>query len=597
MSHSLAGKLRMLSMGRFAIAHAVIGVTGLTAGLLADQLVLAIIATLIGGLVLHSASQTHQRRRTETVEHRYRTLVEELPAALYIVSLDMTSNALYVSPAIVDLLGYDLDEWLRKPQLFDEILHPVDRDDVLKAIAAAKRFGTPHEAEYRLFHKNGSIVWVRDRAVTVRDGRGRPLHWQGILADVTERKHAEMRYRALAEQLPLITYIDTPYSADEAAAYVSPQVVDILGYSLSEWQEDPQFFIEHLHPEDRQRVRDAQRVARASGEPLEVEYRFLAKDGRIVWLQDSYTVVRDEAGKPWYTQGYALDITARKTSEAEREALLAQEQLQNERLRELDRMKDEFIALVSHELRTPLTSIRGYLELLLEDAATFEQAHTDWLSVIDRNSERLLCLVEDLLLKAQVNAGKVALTIKEIDVAAIVEHSVQTGAPVAAARGITLVASGGAVPPVSADPVRLGQVIDNLISNALKFTPAGGRVEARASERNGRARIEIADTGKGIAAAEQERLFERFYRTAQAQTDAVPGVGLGLSIAKAIIEAHGGTISCESVEGAGTTFAIELPLAAHVAVVAGRAAHYHPVPDDGPGATPNRRRASRQRSR
>jgi signal transduction histidine kinase len=260
-------------------------------------------------------------------------------------------------------------------------------------------------------------------------------------------------------------------------------------------------------------------------------------------------------------------------------------------------MKDEFIALVSHELRTPLTSIRGYLELLLEDAATFEQAHTDWLSVIDRNSERLLCLVEDLLLKAQVNAGKVALTIKEIDVAAIVEHSVQTGAPVAAARGITLVASGGAVPPVSADPVRLGQVIDNLISNALKFTPAGGRVEARASERNGRARIEIADTGKGIAAAEQERLFERFYRTAQAQTDAVPGVGLGLSIAKAIIEAHGGTISCESVEGAGTTFAIELPLAAHVAVVAGRAAHYHPVPDDGRGATPNRRRASRQRSR
>ncbi|MEP6811619.1 MAG: PAS domain-containing sensor histidine kinase [Actinomycetota bacterium] len=568
MSHSLAVKLRMLSMGRFAIAHAVIGVTGLTAGLLANQLVLAIIATLIGGLVLHSASQAGQRRRTETVDHRYRTLVEELPAALYIVSLDMTSTAFYVSPAIVDLLGYELDEWLGKPQLFDEILHPLDRDDVLKAIAASKELGTPHEAEYRLFHKNGSIVWVRDRAMTVRDARNRPLHWQGILADVTERKHAEIRYRALAEQLPLITYIDSPYSADEAAAYVSPQVVDILGYSIAEWQTDPEFFVDHLHPEDRQRVREAQHVARESGEPLEVEYRFLAKDGRFVWLLDSQTVVRDDAGKPWYTQGYALDITARKQAEAGREMQLRQEQLQNERLRELDRMKDEFIALVSHELRTPLTSIRGYLELLLDEAASFEQAHTDWLSVIDRNSERLLCLVEDLLLKAQVNAGKVALSIKEIDVTAIVEHSVQTGAPVATARGITLVASGGAVSPVSADPVRLGQVIDNLISNALKFTPAGGRVEARASERNGRARIEIVDTGKGIAATEQEHLFERFFRTAQAQTDAVPGVGLGLSIAKAIIEAHGGTISCESIEGAGTTFAIELPLAAQVAVVA-----------------------------
>ena len=166
-----------------------------------------------------------------------------------------------------------------------------------------------------------------------------------------------------------------------------------------------------------------------------------------------------------------------------------------------------------------------------------------------------------------MNAGKVALSVKEIDIAAIVEHSVETGTPVATARGITLVSSAVPMSPVAADPVRLGQVIDNLISNALKFTPAGGRVELRATKRNGRARIEIADTGMGISPAEQERLFERFYRTAQAQTDAVPGVGLGLSIAKAIVEAHGGTISCESVEGAGTTFAIELPLAAQPAAL------------------------------
>jgi PAS domain S-box-containing protein len=567
MSHFLAGRLRMLPMGRFALAHAVIGVSGFTIGLLADRLELAMAVTLTAGLALHSVSQARQRRRTESVEHRYRTLVEALPAALYISSLDKTSNALYVSPAIVELLGYSLDEWARRPQLFDEILHPLDREDVLTAIDAAKHAGEPYEAEYRVFRDDGSIVWVRDRAVTVRDARGRPTHWQGFLVDVTERKHAEVRYRTLAEQLPLITYVDTPYSSDEAAAYVSPQAEDILGYSLAEWEDDPHFFVEHLHPEDRDRVREAQRVARESGNALEVEYRFMAKDGRVVWLQDSYTVVRDETGRPWYTQGYALDITARKEAEADRETLLSQAQMQNERLRELDRMKDEFVALVSHELRTPLTSIRGYLELLLEDAERFEQTHTDWLSVIDRNSERLLCLVEDLLLKAQVNAGKVALTVKEIDIAAIVEHSVETGAPVATARGIALVSSAGPVAPVAADPVRLGQVIDNLISNALKFTPACGRVEVRSSERNGRARIEIADTGMGISTTEQERLFERFYRTAQAQTDAVPGVGLGLSIAKAIVEAHGGTLSCESVEGAGTTFAIELPLAARPAAL------------------------------
>ena len=500
------------------------------------------------------------RKRTED-ESRYRTLVEELPAAFYVSSLAETSYALYVSPGIVGLLGYELAEWERRPRLFDEILHPLDRDAAIEGITAAKAHGTPFEAVYRILRADGTIIWVRDRAVTCRDGEGNPTHWQGFLVDVTEQMRAEARYQRLAEQLPLITYIDTPYSADEAATYVSPQLTDILGYTIEEWFAEPTFFIDHLHPEDRERVRTAQRSARENAASLDIEYRIIAKDGRIVWLQDSYTVVRDEAGRPWYTQGYALDITARKEAEADREALLQQAQLQNERLRELDRMKDEFVALVSHELRTPLTSIRGYLELLLEEVDAFDPAHADWLSVIDRNSERLLALVEDLLLKAQVSAGKVSLTLSEVDLGTIVEHGVKTAAPVAAARQIELGASTEPLPPVAADPVRIGQVIDNLISNALKFTPAGGSVEVRACAAGRFARVEILDTGVGISDEEQERLFERFYRTAHAQTAAVPGAGLGLSIAKAIVEAHGGTISCTSTPGCGSTFAIELPVA------------------------------------
>jgi PAS domain S-box-containing protein len=443
------------------------------------------------------------------------------------------------------------------------MLHPDDREEVLAAIARAKQTGAAYEAEYRMLRPDGSVVWIRDRAVTVRDGRGDT--WLGFLIDITERKDAETRYRSHVEQLPLITYIDTPHSSDEAASYVSPQIEDILGYTLEEWQSDTQFFVDHLHPEDSERVRDAQRAARETGTPLELEYRFLAKDGRVVWLRDSYTIVRDEAGNPWYTQGFALDVTARKQAEADREALLEQAQLQNERLRELDRMKDEFVALVSHELRTPLTSIRGYLELLLEEAASYDPTHLEWLDVIDRNSERLLALVEDLLLKAQVNAGKVTLRVSDVDLAAIIEHSVKAGAPVARARDVSLTCSVEGLPPIAADPVRIGQVIDNLISNALKFTPTGGSVDVRALVRSGRARIEIADTGAGMSLAEQERLFERFYRTDHARTAAVPGVGLGLSIAKAIVEAHGGDIFCTSAIGSGSTFVIELPVARQVA--------------------------------
>jgi signal transduction histidine kinase len=227
-------------------------------------------------------------------------------------------------------------------------------------------------------------------------------------------------------------------------------------------------------------------------------------------------------------------------------------------------MKDEFIALVSHELRTPLTSIRGYLELLVDDPETLAlpDLQRDWLQVIDRNAERLLRLVEDLLLTAQANAGALALEKHDLDLAAVVEQAVQAGAPVAAARGISLTSSVDTAPFVNGDRMRIGQVIDNLVSNALKFTPEGGRVEVRASARRGIARIEVCDTGMGIPEGEQEQLFERFFRTARAQDEAIPGVGLGLSITKAIVEAHGGRISVRSVEGRGTTFRVDLPAGA-----------------------------------
>jgi PAS domain S-box-containing protein len=556
--------LGLLRPGRFVAAHLAAVLAALTVGVATDHLLAAVAAAAVAGLLTHVATQARHRSRSDVLERRYRQLVEDMPLSFYVTSVESNENPLYVSPAIVDLLGYSLEEWRANPLLFEEIVHPLDSERVLGAIARAKAAKEPHDAEYRLYRKDGTVVWVHDRAVTVRDARGGRFHWQGFLVDVTARKQAEARYRTLVEQLPLITYIDTPYSADDAAAYVSPQILEIVGYSLEEWHANPDFFIEHLHPEDRERVRDAQREARQNAEPLELEYRFITADGRVVWLKDSYTVVRDETGNPWYTQGFAIDVTAQKQAERDREALLTQTQEQNERLRKLDRMKDEFIALVSHELRTPLTSICGYLELLLQDdvMAALPAAQLNWLEVIDRNAERLLRLVEDLLLTAQASAGNLALERAELDVAAVIAQAVQAGTPVAAARGIALTCSTEPLPSADGDRLRIGQVIDNLVSNALKFTPAGGTVEVRAYPHRSAVRIEVADTGMGISEDEQARLFERFFRTASAQEQAIPGVGLGLSISKAIVEAHNGRISVRSVEGVGTTFFVDLPAVA-----------------------------------
>ena len=245
------------------------------------------------------------------------TLVEELPAALYISSVDETSYALYVSPAIVDLLGYSIDEWRGKPRLFDEILHPLDRDEVLNAITKAKAEARPYEAEYRLLRDDGDIVWVRDRAVTVRDARGRPLHWQGFLVDVTARKHAEARYRTLVEQLPLITYIDTPYSADEAAAYVSPQIEEILGYTLEEWQSSPDVLRRPPAPgRPRARARGATRGARERrAARARVPIPREGRPGRLAAGQLHRSSATRPGGRGTRRASH-VDITARKQAEA-----------------------------------------------------------------------------------------------------------------------------------------------------------------------------------------------------------------------------------------------------------------------------------------
>ena len=253
-------------------------------------------------------------------------------------------------------------------------------------------------------------------------------------------------------------------------------------------------------------------------------------------------------------------LVAERTARAEAEA--AQELLaaQNERLRELDRLKDEFISLVSHELRTPLTSIRGYLELLREDGK-LDDDQLRYIGVVDRNSERLLHLVSDLLFLAQVDAGKLNFELRPVDLEALVADCVEASLPTAATKEIELTASTQELPvQLQGDPARLAQVLDNLVSNALKFTPSGGRVEVSLEAVDGVAIVEVSDTGLGLAEDEQDQLFERFFRSSRASENAIPGTGLGLAIAKTIVERHGGRIRLESAVDVGTTVRVELPL-------------------------------------
>ena len=311
----------------------------------------------------------------------------------------------------------------------------------------------------------------------------------------------------------------------------------------------------HLHSEidERLRAMDAQLTTVSSAEEFSAlvdavragyadvrDWTYVRPDGKEVPVQVAATPRIDENGHRVGFIFVATDMT---------------------QAREFVRLKDQFVGLISHELRTPLSSILGYLELMRDDEdAPLSEEQLSYLAVAERNAHRLLRLVGDLLFTAQVESGQFPLSLQVVELNAVVSASIESALPAAANAKVDIscvLASDAVV--VNGDPQRLGQVVDNLVSNAIKFTPSGGAVTVTVSENRGRAEIRVSDTGMGIPAVELSQLSTRFFRASTATRNAVPGVGLGLTITKAIVTAHGGTMDIESEEGVGTSFTIALP--------------------------------------
>ena len=651
-------------------------------------------------------------RLLREAEERYRSLVEQLPIVTYIDALDHVSSSIYMSPQVEELLGYSVDEWQADPELFVKILHPDDRDRVLAEILRTNTNAEPFLQEYRMLARDGRVVWVRDAAVAIRDPRGIPSESQGYLLDITDRKVAEDELRASEARTRSIVEgaLDAVVSMDEsgritgwnanAEALFGWPAVEAIGRELAETIVPParreahrrglrhyletgetavigrrieltairrsgvefpvelaitadrsngtvtfnafirdisarrdqelalrrseerfRTLIENIpgavyrcladedwtmefisdeieavtgHPasdflgnvvrsyasvisaDDRAAVLGVVGAAIDNRSPFILEYRIVRADGTERWVYEKGQPVYEEDGSIRWLDGAIFDVTHRKLAEAERDRLLqaeqaaraeaetAREQLaeQNEALRKADRLKDEFVALVSHELRTPLTSILGYVDLVSdEDGGPVTDEQHRFLDVIKRNSQRLLRLVGDLLFVAQVESGKLTLETGPVDLAGVARDCLEAARPRADEKEIALGLDVDSVSGFAGDRLRLAQLLDNLVSNAIKFTPSGGRVQLGVTERGGNAVVIVADTGIGIPAAEQKRLFERFYRAESANRLAIPGTGLGLTISKAIAEAHGGSISVASEEGCGTTFSVIFPLA------------------------------------
>jgi signal transduction histidine kinase len=228
-----------------------------------------------------------------------------------------------------------------------------------------------------------------------------------------------------------------------------------------------------------------------------------------------------------------------------------------DRMRQLDRMKDSFLATVSHELRTPLSTIRGYLEILLEGGFDGETAHR-FLSVMQRNSDRLLRLIDELLLVARLTDESMKLDVTELDLADLTHQVVTACRPLAEHKQVKLSDRTSGPVPSRGDAKRLTQALNHLVVNAIKFTAPGGEILVESMD-TGEPEVTITDTGVGIAEEDLPHVFDRFYRCASADVMAVQGPGLGLAIVKSIIEAHHGSVHLQSEPGVGTTVRLTLP--------------------------------------
>jgi PAS domain S-box-containing protein len=516
------------------------------------------------GLMVDVTDQKMTELRLHQAEEKYRTLVERLPAVVYSETGNAAINAVsYISPQVERLLGYATEEWLHNPELWRSIVHPDDRARVEIQNQRATKSGTAFVSEYRALSRSGETLWFRDEAVPLVDARGEIVSWQGVMLDVTATKRAEQqlaraerRYKTLVEQSPVVTYIDAYTNGDDPAEdqppiYISPQVEELLGYTPKEWTSDAQLWERILHPEDRGWVVTQLRRHGRSTKPYGMEYRLQGKDGNVVWVHDWAIVIRDDDGNPKYWQGVMVDITGEKRSE-ELEQALEQERLSSDQLREADEMKNTFIQAVSHDLRTPLAAILGMaLTLERDDVHLDPDEAKEMAGRIAANARKLDRLVNDLLDLDRLGRGIVELDLQPVDVGALIWREVAESGVIAQRR----VHIDSKPITVMVDEAMVERIIENLLANTVRHTPADTSVWVSVHEADGGVVLSVEDDGPGVPEEQRQAIFQAFRRGAEG-TGA--GVGVGLALVARFAELHGGRAWVEEREGGGASFKVLL---------------------------------------
>jgi PAS domain S-box-containing protein len=462
------------------------------------------------------------------------------------------------------IFGYEslLPEWTY--EIFLTYVHPDDRASVAQKFQHTLSTWGDWDFECRIIRSDGQLRWIWAKGSVYRDAHNIPSRLLGVVVDITERKQAEASLRESEEFNRQI--LESSYDCikvldlDGKILYINSgglrllNICDFSCYVNSDW-------IQFWQGEDRQAVQAAIAAALSGGVGRFQGYCPTA-DGTPKWWEVMVSAILDSTGQPERLLGISRDISDRIQFDIERDRILAQEQQARAEAERANRIKDEFLAVLSHELRTPLNPILGWSKLLQQgklDAA--KTAHA--LATIHRNAQLQVQLIDDLLDISRILRGKLSLTVTPVDLSTVICAAFETVRLAAEAKSLQIQTTiPDAVGTVNGDAGRLQQVVWNLLTNAVKFTPAGGQIAVELTQVGNNAQIQVKDTGKGIRSDFLPYVFEHFRQEDAATTRKFGGLGLGLAIVRQIVEMHGGTVAVDSPgEGQGATFTVQIPLA------------------------------------
>lgn len=505
-------------------------------------------------------AETGERRLRDSEEHQ-RAVLNGIPHMVW--TSDEHGELTYVNLRWKENLGLPIEE--TRNGAWASVVHEADLPMVVEAWKNAQAAGSPLTIDFRLKMRDGPYRWHAVNVYPSKDESGKVTGWFGSATDIDDSRHAadtlrasEERFRNLADTSPVLIWIS---DTTKAFTWFNKPWREFTGKSME--QEVGTGWAEGVHPDDRERCLKIYHESFDARQPFEMDYRLKRHDGVYRWLIDRGIPLFNSDGTFVGYMGGCIDINERKENEDNKEALLKIEQAAREEAERTALLKDEFLATVSHEMRTPLTAMLGWVQLLRAGnlpSETIPQA----LETIERNARAQAKLIDDLLDMSRILAGRLRLDVQRVNVVEAIEAALAAAEPSAAAKKIRLIrVLDSKAGPVSGDPTRLQQVIWNLLSNSIKFTPSQGKVTVTLERVNSHVEISIHDTGEGISAEFLPHVFDRFRQQDATTVRKHQGLGLGLSIVKQLVELHGGSVRAKSPGiNQGSTFIVSLPVVA-----------------------------------